>query len=169
VDSDSRWLVAQYESNPYPGWTSIPIRPEAQRSLRAYFSPNDDVLIAGCGPGQQAIQASRCVRIKCKGAHYRFVSGQPGLHGADGKALWRPEYRLRAGRSAGASDSQKGPSRFAVIECAGVLHHMTDPFVGWRSLIGCLGPDGRMLLGLYSSLGRRNLAALRSHPAYPGH
>jgi hypothetical protein len=49
-----------------------------------------------------------------------------------------------------------------------VLHHLTDPFQGWRALLACLAEDGRMFLGLYSALARRNLAALRSDPVYPG-
>jgi hypothetical protein len=55
-----------------------------------------------------------------------------------------------------------------MIECGGVLHHMADPFEGWRSLIKCLKPGGIMRIGLYSSIARSNLTALRSDPAYPG-
>jgi SAM-dependent methyltransferase len=60
------------------------------------------------------------------------------------------------------------PSRFQVIEAVGVLHHMADPFAGWRALLKCLAPGGFMRLGLYSAIARRNLVALRSDPAYPG-
>jgi SAM-dependent methyltransferase len=59
-------------------------------------------------------------------------------------------------------------SRFQVIACVGVLHHMADPFEGWRGLLDCLAPGGLMLVGLYSAVARRDLAALRGDPAYPG-
>ena len=55
-----------------------------------------------------------------------------------------------------------------MIEAVGVLHHMADPFAGWRALLKCLAPGGFMRLGLYSTIARRNLTALRGDPAYPG-
>jgi SAM-dependent methyltransferase len=58
--------------------------------------------------------------------------------------------------------------RFQVIECTGVLHHLGDPFQGWRALLQCLAADGGMLVGLYSAIARRSLRALRDDPAYPG-
>jgi hypothetical protein len=45
---------------------------------------------------------------------------------------------------------------------------MADPFEGWRRLVDCLAPGGLMLVGLYSKTARRNLAALRGDPDYPG-
>jgi len=49
-----------------------------------------------------------------------------------------------------------------------VLHHMAEPFAGWRALLRCLAPHGLMRIGLYSAIARRNLTALRSERAYPG-
>ena len=45
---------------------------------------------------------------------------------------------------------------------------MADPLQGWSALTERLRPDGLMFLGLYSAVSRRNLAALRSDPDYPG-
>jgi hypothetical protein len=59
-------------------------------------------------------------------------------------------------------------SRFRMIECGGVLHHMGDPLQGWRSLVEYLTPGGIMRVGLYSAITRSNLTALRNDPAYPG-
>src|SRR5690606_20501618 len=42
--------------------------------------------------------------------------------------------------------------QFDIIECVGVLHHMADPWAGWRKLLGCLKPAGLMYIGLYSSV-----------------
>jgi SAM-dependent methyltransferase len=58
-------------------------------------------------------------------------------------------------------------SRFKIIACVGVLHHMADPFEGWRRLVDCLAPGGLMLTGLYSATARRHLKALREDAAYP--
>ena len=72
------------------------------------------------------------------------------------------------------ADLQELPSapgfrgRFHIIECAGVLHHMADPFEGWRALLDCLAPRGKLLLGLYSATARRTLSELRADPAFPG-
>ena len=44
---------------------------------------------------------------------------------------------------------------FDVVECSGVLHHMADPFAGWRALLSLLRPGGFMLVGLYSEAARR--------------
>jgi SAM-dependent methyltransferase len=51
---------------------------------------------------------------------------------------------------------------FDVIEAGGVLHHMDDPFAGWRVLLDLLRPGGFMYLGLYSELGRQHIVAART-------
>ena len=55
-----------------------------------------------------------------------------------------------------------------LIECIGVLHHMADPFAGWRILLGRLRPGGLMYVGLYSATARRGLTALRERLAGAG-
>ena len=52
------------------------------------------------------------------------------------------------------------PRRFDLIEAVGVLHHLADPYAGWRVLLSLLRPGGFMLLGLYSAPARRNLAGI---------
>ena len=44
---------------------------------------------------------------------------------------------------------------FDIIECGGVLHHMSDPMAGWKILTGCLKKGGLMRIALYSELGRK--------------
>jgi len=58
--------------------------------------------------------------------------------------------------------------RFHIIECLGVLHHMADPFAGWRTLIDCLAPRGKLFVGVYSATARRIVTELKSDPAFPG-
>ena len=44
----------------------------------------------------------------------------------------------------------------------GVLHHMDDPYNGWKCLKGCLRDDGLMYIGLYSELARQNIKLIRN-------
>src|SRR6185437_5151958 len=54
---------------------------------------------------------------------------------------------------------------FDLIESLGVLHHLADPFAGWRALLSLLRPGGFMLLGLYSETARRPVMAARARIA----
>ncbi len=51
---------------------------------------------------------------------------------------------------------------FDVIESAGVLHHLADPWAGWRVLLSLLRPYGLMRLGFYSEVARRNIVPIRT-------
>ena len=52
--------------------------------------------------------------------------------------------------------------RFDIIECSGVLHHMAQPFEGWRVLASLRKPGGRMRIGLYSEAGRGQVVRARA-------
>ena len=58
--------------------------------------------------------------------------------------------------------------RFDVIECTGVLHHMSDPIEGWKTLCGLLRPGGFMHVALYSKIGRRNISRVQAGLAKQG-
>ena len=58
---------------------------------------------------------------------------------------------------------------FDVIEAVGVLHHLADPLVGWRTLLSLLHPGGFMRLGFYSEVARRNIARARAVIAEQGY
>jgi 2-polyprenyl-3-methyl-5-hydroxy-6-metoxy-1,4-benzoquinol methylase len=51
--------------------------------------------------------------------------------------------------------------RFDMIMAGGVLHHLADPFAGWRVLVGLLRPSGVMRIGFYSELARAHVKAAR--------
>ena len=53
--------------------------------------------------------------------------------------------------------------RFDLIEAIGVLHHLADPFAGWRALLARLRTSGVMMVGLYSRMARKELAQARAH------
>jgi SAM-dependent methyltransferase len=58
---------------------------------------------------------------------------------------------------------------FDVIESNGVLHHLADPFAGWRVLVSLLRPGGLMNIGLYSKSARRDVTAVRDFIAQQGY
>ena len=179
ADPTGREVAQQYETNPYPRWTSVGLlSPSAlRRGLGRVFSPDElafldrpfDVLIAGCGTGQQAVQAalafgpqSRLLAIDLSAASLAYAARMAERFGARNVELAQADLQTL---------HEAGPhfaGRFHVIECTGVLHHLAEPFQGWRALLRCLAEDGLMFVGLYSAVARRNLRALRGDPAYPG-
>jgi SAM-dependent methyltransferase len=179
ADPTGREVAQQYETNPYPRWTSVGLlTPSAlRRGLGRHFSAGElafldrpfDVLIAGCGTGQQAVQAaqafgphSRLLAIDLSTASLAYAARMADRFGA--RNIEFAQADLQTLHEAGPHLA----GRFQVIECTGVLHHLAEPFQGWRALLRCLAGDGLMFVGLYSALARRNLRALRSDPAYPG-
>ena len=179
ADDTSRKVAAQYETAPYPRWTRLGLslrEGELRRSLEGYFRTGQlafmdhpfEVLVAGCGTGMDAIQIAlgygqnaRVVALDLSLASLAYASRMADRFGARNIEFRQADIQQ-------ISAVPEFLSRFPMIECGGVLHHMADPFEGWRSLIKCLTPGGIMRIGLYSSIARNNLTALRSDPAYPG-
>jgi SAM-dependent methyltransferase len=179
ADHTSRRVATQYETAPYPRWTRLGMslrEGELRRSLEDYFKPAQlafmdhpfEVLVAGCGTGMDAIQIAlgygqnaRVVALDLSVASLAYASRM-----ADRSGVHNIEFRQADIQEIGAIPEFL--SRFRLIECSGVLHHMADPFLGWSSLIKCLAPGGIMRIGLYSAIARSNLTALRSDPQYPG-
>lgn len=169
-DAISQAVQAMYEVNPYPRWRTASfhgteVLAERVRLLCPDEPPPDwpsplPVLIAGAGTGQHPIQTA--LRLPdaeilavdlsrtslAYGARMAATIGVPNLTLAQADIL--------------ALDSLDIPhGQFALIECEGVLHHMDDPLAGWAVLRRLLRPDGLMLIGLYSELGRREIVAAR--------
>jgi SAM-dependent methyltransferase len=178
ADETSRKVAQHYETSPYPRWTSLtlPQQNSLQQALGKYFSPGQlrfldhpfEALIAGCGTGQQAIRAAlaygrkaHVLGLDLSATSLAYAARMAAHFGASNLAFMQGDIQRL--------DREKAYlSRFQVIECTGVLHHMADPFQGWRTLLKCLAPGGLMSVGLYSAVSRRNLAALRDEPNYPG-
>ncbi len=58
---------------------------------------------------------------------------------------------------------------FDFIDVSGVLHHMADPWQGWRVLLSLLRPGSTMQVGLYSELARQHVVAARKLIAERGY
>ncbi len=164
VESSLR-VQAQYEDNPYPRWvqTAVASAPQSlsEHLLNAYphagLAPLPDgdieVLIAGCGAGRNALETHRAF----SGANTLAVDlSAASLAYALRKARQSGETRLQFAQADLLHIAGLG-RHFDLIEASGVLHHMTDPFAGWRALLSVLRPGGVMRLGFYSALARRNL------------
>lgn len=169
----SRAVQNQYEESPYPRWyLAAPETPDRiDTFLAAKFpqrferppAPLQDILIAGCGTGQRAIAMAQ----KFGAAHMLAIDlslASLGYAQRKSQALNLPIAYAQADILAlGKTDR-----RFDLIESLGVLHHLADPWQGWRALLSVLRPGGVMLLGLYSESARRPIEAARARIAERG-
>ena len=161
----SRSVRQQYEENPYPRWVK-PALPQ-QHTLLAGRQPGQipDVLIAGCGTGLSAItfaqQApdARILAIDLSLASLGYAKRMAGTLGFHNIEFAQADITKAAaiGRS------------FDFIDVSGVLHHLGDPWQGWRALLTLLRPGGVMQVGLYSKLARQNVVAARALIAERGY
>ncbi|EGP09841.1 TPR domain-containing protein [Bradyrhizobiaceae bacterium SG-6C] len=167
-DEVSEKVRAQYEENPYPRWSrvfadtqalpidayiamrfpGVPYKPLGNRSM--------EVLIAGCGTGQHAIQ--------------RAQQFQTANVLAIDLSLASLGYAIRKTRELGLTNLRYAQGdilalgsdwTFDIIDSSGVLHHLKEPLTGWRRLAGLLRPGGLMHIGLYSAAARRDINAAR--------
>jgi 2-polyprenyl-3-methyl-5-hydroxy-6-metoxy-1,4-benzoquinol methylase len=179
AEPTAREVAQQYEANPYPRWTSVGLLSPSRlrRGLGQYFTAQElafldrpfEVLIAGCGTGQQAVQAAlafgphaRVLAIDLSAASLAYAARMAERFGAH-----NIEFAQADLQTLHEADPQFA-GRFHVIECTGVLHHLAEAMRGWRALLACLAGNGLMFVGLYSAIARRSLTALRGDPAYPG-
>ncbi len=159
-----------YENYPYPRWISLPKLesfPFAQRlhqrfpdiELPQASTDGVHLLVAGCGTGKHPIQTALSysdVDIKA------FDLSMPSL--CYGKRMAK-KYQVEHLEflQGDVLDVQQLNQNFHLIECVGVLHHMTDPFKGWEALSQMLLPKGLMRIGLYSKLGRAVVHRAHQH------
>jgi Tfp pilus assembly protein PilF/2-polyprenyl-3-methyl-5-hydroxy-6-metoxy-1,4-benzoquinol methylase len=174
----SEAVRSQYEQNPYPRWVKLPIleqpmrfNDELRRSLPfAQFAPMPDdsapeALIAGCGTGSHSIfTAQRFRGIHILAIDLSLSSISYAKRKTQEMAVTNIEYAqadiLRLGDIG---------RTFDIIDSSGVLHHLADPFLGWRILLSRLRPGGFMSLGFYSELARRHVVKAREFIAAHGY
>lgn len=177
IDDDvSRTVRQQYEENPYPRWVRAPASDPAsfdqhmrRRFPLAPFRPFDkrdlDVLIAGCGSGRhsiavaQMLAGARLLAIDLSTSSLGYAirkSREQGLRNID----YMQADILRLGTIG---------RTFDFIDSTGVLHHLADPWTGWRVLVSLLRPGGCMRIGLYSTSARRDVTATMAFIAERGY
>jgi Flp pilus assembly protein TadD/SAM-dependent methyltransferase len=170
-DAVSLAVKEQYEQNPYPRWARTPAASASQTvgQTLGFLYPQlagrlidrvdgCDVLVAGCGTGQQSIEVAQ----RYRGA--RVLAVDLSLASLSYAKRKTREFDIKNIDYAQADILKLGGigRTFDVIESVGVLHHLDDPFAGWRVLISLLRPGGFMHLGLYSAIARRPIVTARA-------
>ena len=171
TDSVSMAVREQYESNPYPRWVKLGITQKGEsidqvmRNMqlpvipdKGDFQKNPEILIAGCGTGQQSITAA-----------LRFANSKVT---AVDLSLTSLAYAARKTYELGIKNIEHAQGdileletmkrQFDLIECTGVLHHLHDPIAGWRVLLNLLRPGGLLKIALYSRIARRFVTLVRA-------
>lgn len=162
-DEISRAVRQQYEESPYPRWTGAD-RP-VQGAIFGESSEKADVLIAGCGTGLSTIELARQkpnARILAIDLSLSSLSYAQRM--AERFGLTNIEFAQADIKKAASIDRQ-----FDFIDSSGVLHHMGDPWAGWKALLTRLRLGGTMQIGLYSELARQNVLAARALIAARGY
>jgi SAM-dependent methyltransferase len=121
------------------------------------YKPDLDILIAGCGTNQAAINAytnpgANVVAVDISRTsldHHQYLKSKYDLQNLELHRLPIEELPT-LGRD------------FDLVVSTGVLHHMADPLVGLKALAECLRQDGAMGLMLYARYGRAGVEVLQS-------
>jgi tetratricopeptide (TPR) repeat protein/2-polyprenyl-3-methyl-5-hydroxy-6-metoxy-1,4-benzoquinol methylase len=174
----SKEVREQYELNPYPRWVKLPMPDQIFRFNDAFrrsmpfapFTPMPDdrapeVLIAGCGTGSHSIH----VTTQYQGVRVLAID----------LSLSSISYALRKTQELGITNIKYAQAdilrlddvahSFDIVESVGVLHHLAEPFTGWRILLSRLRPGGFMRLGFYSELARKHVVKAREFIAAHGY
>ena len=167
-DQVSQDVANQYEESPYPRWLSLhtPVAGARHKQLAHHFPDGElafmnapyKVLVAGCGTGRQAIDAS--LSYGPNAALTAIDISRSSLAYARRMADRFDTGNLRF-IQCDILNTGLLEDTFDIIECCGVLHHMNDPWRGWKVLAQNLRPGGLMKIALYSQADRRFIAALR--------
>jgi SAM-dependent methyltransferase len=164
-DDVSQAVRAQYEENPYPRWIEAgpPVQPIILKDTPPEQVP--DVLVAGCGTGLSTIEFARQMR------HARILAIDLSLASLSYAKRMAERFSLGNIEFAQADIMMAGSvgRQFDFIDASGVLHHLADPWTGWRILLSLLRPGGVMQVGLYSETARQNVVAARELIAERGY
>jgi SAM-dependent methyltransferase len=130
-------------------WTTFDvINPEDQRFWQTYFAdlPLDRLrgrsgLDAGCGKGRYSyFTAAHVETLVALDASDAVVVAARNLAGLRNTVVVKADLR----------DAPFLDETFGFISCLGVLHHLSDPIVGFRELVRLLMPGGILLIYVYS-------------------
>jgi len=156
ADEVSAKVQAQYEVFPYPRWQFLPLDAvlgEAERGV-----PQDGrILIAGCGTGYEAalfgmlFPKADILAIDLSKSSLSYAVARAQDLGLAHIKFAQADIIQLADRT----------ERYDYILSSGVLHHMSDPFAGWKILRSLLKPRGLMRIGLYSEKARRDIVLAR--------
>ena len=159
-------LRSFYESNPYPKWTYLPHHTPS--TIYDYFSTTGlihtnklslkaKILIAGCGTGRHAIQMAlnypdaQIFGIDISLSSLQFANAMKQKHNIENVSFIHCSI----------FDISTLKTKFHIIECIGVLHHLKQPSRCIKALLMALRRDGIIKLGLYSKTARTSIETLK--------
>ncbi len=173
INDISQLVKKHYEESPYPRWqyidlafSTIPIIEQINADIGpnkikgTHCSKVNNVLIAGCGTGQQAVIASRYKDVEITAIDLSIASLKYAKRKANELGINNINF-IQMDILEIALLNKK----FDVIECCGVLHHMQTPQRGLKSLLEVLQDDGYLKLGLYSNLARKEITKVQEQIA----
>ena len=169
-DKTSLEMQNQYELYPYPRWTEKNFEKldvtlsDYCHSLNLSIQQNKSIqrkdlkiLVAGCGTGLQSIDIS-----------LRFPKSEILAIDLSKSSL---AYAIRKTKELNINNINylcmdilninSLNESFDYISCGGVLHHMKNPILGWKSLLECLNKNGLLEVALYSKLARRDILRVK--------
>ncbi len=160
----SRLMKSQYEQNPFPRWRytlrpmeGIDINKLTQRFSQTFFK-EPEILIAGCGTGQQALIYSSYKDSKIHAVDLSRESLAYAIRKAKEQNIKNINfYHLDL------LDLELLDKKFDIIISTGCLHHMEKPEDGLESLVNVLKPQGLIYLGLYSKRARSEIEWTRKY------
>lgn len=162
---------AFYESHPYPEpVATLDKRLDRYRDPRRRHAQNlllwplekarsdRAILVAGCGTSQAARHAlmepeARVIAIDISETSLRHTGDLRKKHDIRNLRL----HRLAIERVAELGET------FDQIVCTGVLHHLSDPDAGLRSLRNVLARDGAMHIMVYAPYGRAGVYMMQDY------
>ena len=174
LNESSMAIRQQYEESPYPRYSHLSFWPEPQpychRSEKLYYADQDlsaldssplEVLVAGCGTGNQPLRLAGSIKdinitaIDLSRQSIAFGERMRTAYGISNVQFYQADI-LELPKVFKANQQ-----RFHVIECVGVLHHLVDLKAGLAALNELLVPGGVMHLALYSQAARSRISELR--------
>ncbi|MFL2769498.1 MAG: class I SAM-dependent methyltransferase [Rhodospirillaceae bacterium] len=169
-DETSLIVRSLYEKNPYPNWVCYhrnePLTAHQVLTmacsgvdLDAFGDTNSPrILIAGCGTGLTAIDDAVLWKdSQILALDLSLNSIAYAMRSAEEIEVSSIEFAHGDILHLGSLDRA-----FDYISCTGVLHHMTDPIMGWRALVDKCKPGGVMRIGLYSAASRQAIIAAQA-------
>ena len=157
-EGDVTEIVKQfYEEHPFPNYDDTDdagsLVSKSRRSIYArllaeQIGYNTRVLEVGCGTGQLAnflgigcrtvVGTDLCMNSLLLAEEFRRREGLSRVRFLQ-MNLFRPVFREK---------------QFDYVICNGVLHHTSDPYEGFRSIVRLVKPGGHIIIGLYNRFGR---------------
>src|SRR3989344_140972 len=154
-----------YDDNPFPNYDGIDSRETLEArakqglfalALRSELPKSARVLEVGCGTGQFSNFLAAGENLDVFAADASFQALKLGnefknKHRLSGVSflqmnLFKPAFK---------------PKTFDLVICNGVLHHTSDPFLGFQALVNLVKDNGLILVGLYNKYGCLYPAARR--------